>query len=78
MVIYDLNLFCTCCFPTKTDAPLIVNTNAVVAGTIALECFKSISRRHSQIIQPGGNLELSQLSSCHLFNTHKTPNADPL
>jgi len=77
MVIHDLNIFCSRFLPTKTDAPLIVNTNAVLAGTVAFECFKAISGRHSQIIQPACNLELPQLTSCHRFNIHKPPNADP-
>jgi len=78
MVIYDLNILCACFFPLKTDAPLIVNTNAVLAGTGASECFKTISGWHSQIIQPVGNLDLSQLPSCHIFDIHKPPYADPL
>jgi len=78
MVIYDLNILCACSFPIKTDAPLIVDTNAVLAGTIAFECFDSISGWYSQIIQPVGNLDLSQLPSCHIFDIHKPPYADSL
>ena len=76
MVIHDLNIFCTRFLPTKTDAPLIANTNAVLAGTVAFECFKAISGQHSQIIQPACNLELSQFPSCRRFNIHKPPHAD--
>lgn len=77
MVIHDLNILCAYSFPFKTDAPLIVNTNAVLAGTVASKCFKTVSGWHSQIIQPVCNLELSQLPSSHIFNVHKTPDADP-
>ncbi len=61
MVIHDFNIFCNFFIPIKTDTPLIVDTNTVLAVTITFECFKTISGRHSQIIYPTGNLKLSQL-----------------
>jgi hypothetical protein len=65
MVIHDLDMFCTLFLPTEADAPLIVDTNAVLAGTVAFESFKAISGRNPQIVQPAGNFELPQLPSCN-------------
>jgi hypothetical protein len=79
MVIHDLNIFCACCFlPTKADAPLIIDTNAVLAGTVTSERFKAISGWDLQILQPVGNFKLSQLPSGHPFNIQKPPHAGPL
>jgi len=78
MVTNDLNIFCTLLLPTKANAPLIVDTNAALAGTVAFEHFKAISGRHSQVIQVAGNLELSQFPSCHRCNIYKPPHADTL
>jgi hypothetical protein len=36
--------------PPKGDAVLIVHANAVPAGTVALQGFKTVSRRHEQIV----------------------------
>jgi hypothetical protein len=62
MVIHDLNIFCTRFPPTEADAPLIVYTNAILAGTVTFKLFKAISGRYSQILKPTGNLNLSELA----------------
>ncbi len=36
MVVYYLYVFSTYLRPTKTDAPLIINTDTVLASSIAL------------------------------------------
>ena len=51
--------------PSKTDAPLIVDPDAVLAFAIALEGFESIGRWNTQIIQHGGVPEHTQLATCH-------------
>ena len=73
MVINDFHIFCTCIRPTKTDTPLIVDTNAVLTGTITLECFKVIAGWHPQIIKPTGDLELSKLPTRHLSDVRERP-----
>jgi hypothetical protein len=73
MVIDNFNIFRTCIRPTKTDTPLIIDTNAVLPRTIILECFKVIPGWHPQIIQSAGNLKLSKFTSGNLTNIHKLP-----
>ena len=73
MVINDFYIFSPYIRPTKADTPLIVNTNAVLTGTITLECFKLISGWHSQIIKSASDLKLSKLSSRNLSDVHELP-----
>jgi len=40
VVINYFHIFRTCIRPTKADTPLIINTNAVLAGMVTFECFK--------------------------------------
>lgn len=76
MIIDNLHVFGARSGPTEADSPLIVDTNAVLPGTPTLQCFKTISRRHSQIIKSGGNFELPQFTPRHRSNTHKASDAD--
>ena len=75
MVIDYFNIFRTCIRPTKADTPLIVDTNAVLTGTITLECFKVIAGWHPQIIKSTGDLDLSKLTPCHLSDVYELPDA---
>ena len=63
VVIDNLNIFCASARPAKTNAPLIVNTNAALTSTFAFEKFKAVARRHFQIIQSPGDFELPQFSA---------------
>jgi hypothetical protein len=60
MVINNFNIFGTSFCPSKADAPLPVNTYAVLPGSIALERFQSITGRYSQILEICRNFKLSQ------------------
>jgi hypothetical protein len=71
VVINDFHVFCPNLRPTKADTPLIVDTNAVLTGTITLECLKVIAGWHPQIIKSTGDLELSKLTPRNLGNVHK-------
>jgi hypothetical protein len=73
VVIDNFQIFCTCIRPTKADTPLIVDTNAVLTGTITLERFKVIAGWHPQIIKSTGDLDLSKFTPCHLSDVHELP-----
>lgn len=51
MIINYLNRIRAAIRPHKTDAPLIVDTNAVLPFSVIFQCLKPISWRNSQIIQ---------------------------
>jgi hypothetical protein len=48
--------------PAETDAPLIIDTDTVLTGTVALECFKMIAGRHPQVIKPTGDFKLPEFT----------------
>lgn len=66
MVINYLYIFRACVCPPKADSPLIVYTDTVLTKTIALQRFKTIAGRYSQIIESSRDLKLSELSSRNL------------
>jgi len=65
VVIDDFHAVGVTLNPSKTDAPLIVDPDAVLAFAIALEGFESIGRWNMQIIQHEGVPEHTQLTTCH-------------
>jgi hypothetical protein len=75
MVIHDLDVLCPRFRPTKADAPLIVNTDAMLASPLTFKGLKAIARRHPQITQLCGNIELSQLPAGNRFDVHEPPHA---
>ena len=62
MVVHYLHVFGACFRPAKTDAPLIVDPDAVLAGSIALQSLQSIARWHTQIVQAARDIELPELT----------------
>jgi hypothetical protein len=49
--------------PHKTNAKLIVDPYAVLAGAIPSQRFETVSRRHSQIIEGIGPFQLLELAT---------------
>jgi hypothetical protein len=57
MIVYNLNLIGGAFTPPKTDAPLIVNPNAMLPLPIASQFLKTIARRNLQIFQPPSRIK---------------------
>ncbi len=53
MVINDLNLEGVTTLPLKYDPPLVIYTDRVITLPITSQCFKPVSRRHTQVFQFG-------------------------
>ena len=49
MIIDYLDIEGVAVTPHKTDSPVIVDANAVLIFSRALECFETVSRRRGQI-----------------------------
>src|SRR5690606_40595033 len=62
VVVHDFYVFGVRAIPAKADAELIVDPDAVLALAIALQGFQPISRRHSQVFQAPGPIELLQFA----------------
>lgn len=76
VVVNYLHRFSASSRPTETKTELIVDPNAVLSGAVSLECLKPIARRHAQIVEPLGDLQLAQLAPSDSFNVDKA--LDPL
>ncbi len=46
MVVHYFHVFSACLRPTKTDAPLIIDADAVLTDPLAPEFFQAIAGRH--------------------------------
>jgi hypothetical protein len=71
MVIDDFHVVGVTVNPSKADAPLIVDADAVLAFSAALECFKTVGRRNSQILKREGIAEYAQFATGHRLNIGK-------
>src|SRR5687767_4956728 len=68
VVIDDLDQFDAAVAPHETDAPLIVDPNAVLALPIALESFEAVAGRCCQFGEPGYRIEHVELAMRHLLD----------
>ncbi len=62
MVIHDLNIVSIPLPPNKADAPLVVDSNAVLPAATAMQRFEPIARRRGQIAQVRSSIQLRQFS----------------
>jgi hypothetical protein len=73
VVIDDLHIFRAYIGPSKANTPLIVDSNAVLARTLALECLQAITRRNIQVTQPARDFKLPQFAPRHFSDTNEAP-----
>jgi hypothetical protein len=76
VIIDDLDIERTGLRPAKADSPLIVDPDAVLAGSSAFQGFESIARRYFQIVQAGSDLKLPQLAPGDRLDVHEPPDPD--
>jgi len=62
VIVDDLYVLRTSVRPPEAHSPLLVDPNAVGAGSVALELLKPVSRRYPQIVEGLGGVEDEQLS----------------
>jgi hypothetical protein len=73
VVVHYLYIFSARARPAKTDAPLIIDANAVLSQPVTFQGFKPVAWRHPQVIQTTGNLELSELSPGYRSDINESP-----
>lgn len=76
MVIHDLNVVGISVAPDKTDAPLIVDADAVLSLSVSVKSFETIARRGCQVAQFRGNIQLAEFPLRHSLDAAKP--LDPL
>jgi hypothetical protein len=74
MVINDFNILSAMTRPAETDAPLIIDPDAVLSLPLAPQSFQPIAGGNAQVFETGGDLELAQLAARH-DRALKTPDA---
>ena len=63
MIVHDLDVLRARGRPTEADAELMVYADTMLARAIPFEWLESITGRYAQIVQAGGDLQLSKLTS---------------
>jgi hypothetical protein len=62
VVVDDLDMVRSGGAPTEADAPLIVHSDAVLAGTVAGQSFEPVARWDSQVAEGLGGVKYQQLA----------------
>jgi hypothetical protein len=65
MIIDDLDVLRTSGGPGKADAKLVVDSDTVLSGTIALQCLKVIPWRNTQICDSLRYVQSVKLAASH-------------
>lgn len=68
MVVHNFNPIRAIVVPDKTDAPLVVDADAVLALAIPHQHFQPVARRATQEIQRRRGFQLSQLAFSHILD----------
>jgi len=62
MIVRDLDLVGITMPPLKADPPLIVDPDAVLAGTVAGKLLQAVPGRHAEVVESLGGIEDQQLA----------------
>ena len=62
MVIDNLHIVNAIAFPAETDAPLIIDANAVKPGSVARKGLQPVPRRNFQFFEGGDRIDLDQFA----------------
>ena len=78
MVIDDLDIGWSFWRPHETGAPLVIDPNAVLALSIALQCLKPVSRRRLWIFMNGRPVKLRKFAKRGSLDIGPTSHSTPL
>jgi hypothetical protein len=62
MIIDNFHVACFARLPSKANTPLVVNANAILTSPIAMQLFKPVTRRRTQIEQVVSVIQIQQFS----------------
>jgi hypothetical protein len=71
MVIHDFHLLRISAAPNETNPPLVIDADAVLAGTIAFQGFQPVARRRKQISQHPRPVQVFQLAPGSVLNVRR-------
>jgi hypothetical protein len=75
VVVHDLDLARARRRPAEADPELVVDADAVLAGSSPFQGFEPVARRDTQIVEPRRDLELAELASRHRLHAGESPEA---
>ncbi len=78
MVVDDFHVLRAFRRPNEAHAKLVVDTNTVLTGAVALERFKPVPGWNTQVVQRARPVELFQFAPGHGFDVSKSFHALPL
>jgi hypothetical protein len=61
VIINDLDLESVASFPSKTDPPLVIDANTVLARAIAFELLQAIAGRDAEVFELLGSVDNAEL-----------------
>jgi hypothetical protein len=64
MIIHNHDLIWTTFSPDKTDAVLVIDTNAMLTFAVPSKGFYTIPRRYTQILQCNNGIKQVQFPDC--------------
>jgi hypothetical protein len=64
VVVYDSYVKCIAVLEAETLAPLVIDANAPLTGTIAVQLLQPIGRRQSQVLDSDGRVQREQTHEC--------------
>ena len=62
MVVHDFDIERMAAFKAKANSPLVIDADAVLTRSMALERFEPVVRRDSQVIQPYRSMQHGQFA----------------
>jgi hypothetical protein len=68
MIIDYFHIISVSIFPNEADAPLLIDSDAVLPCPIPLKCFEFIPRGNPEVLQDFGPVQVQQPSPCLVFN----------
>jgi hypothetical protein len=63
--------------PTETDAPVVVDPDAILPRTITFQLFQAIARRSEQILQIRSTVEQREFPFSHIADTGELSGGHP-
>jgi hypothetical protein len=68
VVVDNFDIMCLPRSPPKADPPLVIDTNAVLAGSVALERLQAIAWRKPQVVEDRCCIQHAEFPQCESLN----------
>jgi hypothetical protein len=78
VIIHDLDIVCVPFAPNEADTPLVVDPDAVLPLSVAVQGFQAISRRRYQVSQFRRAVQLPKLPARNMLDSPKTSAWQPM